>query len=290
MAEELVERITRDKEVNKRSPKLLTVGFKLYEKDHNSRSLPLDSNCSSDQLANQIMREVFNKIKSEPIVNLSIAASKFVEDCDDPTNGTNKLDTYFTKVDKNTSITPNDGQMHSACNSVPITVKSVHTKTLNDFWKASTSGENVNNGSSLSINAVDRPNDNVYNPWNCSQFRMKHISAKMCEKESKEVKTSNITPHVDCDQTSNQSLVEAIEVNVQDYTCITCDDISEYNITNESIGKRGFFHRKLMEFRQNDTIDNQKRIREQMDTKNVDNVKRPRESDESPTVVDILED
>ena len=115
----------------------MVIGFKFHDKDHNSRSLPLDATQSSNQIADQIMKQLFNKMKFEPIVNLSIAASKFIEECDDPSKNTIKLDNYFKKANK-TDVFSSTGE-EGTSSLGPKKLKSSHTTTLNDLWKASTS-------------------------------------------------------------------------------------------------------------------------------------------------------
>lgn len=252
LSEELVERMTRDKEVNKRSPKLLTVGFKLHERDHNSRSLPLDANCSSNQLSNQIMKEVFNKMKFEPIVNLSIAASKFIEDCDDPTVGTIKLDNFFSKIDKRLVIPSTDVASTSSSASASASVsdsdavpaKSIHTKTLSDFWKVDTNGENVDNNCASISNRTEEKFGKPYNPWNCSPFSMKRYSEKLIALKSN---------GESCDQTSYKTSVDELEMIAPNEGISDNESLSDIE-TSPPI-KRGFFFRKLMQMKQKNLKD-----------------------------------
>jgi len=136
LCEELVERMRRDKETNKRAAKLITVNFSFKEKDHNSKSLPIETYCDANKLADDILKQVFLKMKFEPIVSLSIAASKFVDDCDDPANNTSKLETYFTKVNKN-DVNSNGFSFEShSCNAIKskrFKNNETNNKSIKDF-------------------------------------------------------------------------------------------------------------------------------------------------------------
>ena len=97
LCDELMERLNRDKELNKRSAKNVTVTFRLGESDKiTSRTVHIDSYPQSRQLCEDIVNKVFNKIKFESITTLSLSASKFQDDLS-TCSKINKLDKYFTK-------------------------------------------------------------------------------------------------------------------------------------------------------------------------------------------------
>ncbi len=154
MCEELVERMSRDKETNKRAAKLITVGYRFNEKDHNSKSLPIETYCDANKLVDDIIKQVFLKIKLDPIVNLSIAASKFVDDCDDPANNTSKLETYFTKINKNDS-----NSFDNRLKSKRIKNNQTINKTITDFLKKNTSDAKSEEQKDCDFTLIEENND-----------------------------------------------------------------------------------------------------------------------------------
>ncbi len=172
MCEELVERMNRDKETNKRAAKLITVGYRFNEKDHNSKSLPIETYCDANKLADHIIKQVFLKIKFDPIVNLSIAASKFVDDCDDPANNTSKLETYFTKINKNDF--DNSIETFNSDNrlkSKRIKNNQTINKTMTEFLKRNTSDAKSEQQKDCDFTLIEGNND-------------LNIELKVCEEEN----------------------------------------------------------------------------------------------------------
>lgn len=106
LCEELHSRLENDKEINKRIAKTFVVGYLTSTKNNCSKTISIDvidnEYPKPEKMASDVMNQVFaGKNNSDPILNISIAASKFIDEV--PSN-TTKIDTFFTKVDRNVHI------------------------------------------------------------------------------------------------------------------------------------------------------------------------------------------
>lgn len=117
----------------------MVVGYYTTEKGHSSRSIQININAGDypkqEKMANDIMRTVFPDTKFYPILNLSIAATKFVP----VTMGSNKIDSFFRKIDKNeylqNNFNPNDKQ--DCCNQMENTIEKYFQTQRTDKAKIS---------------------------------------------------------------------------------------------------------------------------------------------------------
>ncbi|KAH7638822.1 dna polymerase eta-like protein [Dermatophagoides farinae] len=114
LLKELYERMMKDREMNDRLAKLLIVGYYTAGKGHCHRSITIDITSGnyppSERIAADIMQQVFSKssttIAQDPLQNLSLAATKFVDTTNLPggDNGMEKIEKFFPKIDRNTFV------------------------------------------------------------------------------------------------------------------------------------------------------------------------------------------
>ncbi|KAI1295621.1 DNA polymerase eta [Halotydeus destructor] len=113
LAEEMVERLQKDESENKRRAKNVVVGVKFKNDQSLSRTLPIHEydvlRVHSDIIKNALSRlqRSDDSSKIEPIINMSLSASKFV-DLDSIQNSalfkTKKLDSFFAPTDNPNSV------------------------------------------------------------------------------------------------------------------------------------------------------------------------------------------
>lgn len=116
----------------------MVVGYYTAEKGHSSRSVQININAGDypkqEKMANDIMRIVFPDTKFHPILNLSIAATKFV-----PIVIESKIDNFFRKINKNeylqNNTIPNDKP--DCSNQIQNTIEKYFQTQSNDNEKIS---------------------------------------------------------------------------------------------------------------------------------------------------------
>ncbi|KAI1295589.1 DNA polymerase eta [Halotydeus destructor] len=113
LAEEMVERLQKDESENKRRAKNVVVGVKFRNSQTLSRTL-LIHEYDASRVYSDIIKDVLSRLqrsddssKIEPIINMSLSASKFV-DLDSIQNSalfkTKKLDSFFAPTDNPNSV------------------------------------------------------------------------------------------------------------------------------------------------------------------------------------------
>src|SRR5699024_6349479 len=105
LCEELHGRMEQDKAANKRLARLLIVGHYSARKGHCTKSVPIEAIGSHypppERMASDIMKVASARltISDSPILNLSVAATKFVEESNTLIN---TIEAFFQKVDRET--------------------------------------------------------------------------------------------------------------------------------------------------------------------------------------------
>ncbi|CAG2101766.1 unnamed protein product [Medioppia subpectinata] len=263
LCEELVERIARDKEMNKRSPKLLTVSYRLADKtgDHNSRSVPLldeQSTADATQLVDLVMRQVFSKMaaKMDPLTNLMIAASKFVDDCDDPSHNTHKLDNYFSKVNKSQAFKTHGSASAAATDGNDPSAKRFksfvsNTKTLKDFW----TNNSTNSCNNINHNLITSE-PSVSDGENGSDVEI--IETNVAPNDASNNAPNNLLLNTTNTTTDNTTRIKAINHKTKSDKTMNGKPIVTKSIYEQLVRrpkrkgpptKPGFFRRKAMQFK-----------------------------------------
>nr|XP_027193670.1 DNA polymerase eta-like [Dermatophagoides pteronyssinus] len=173
LLKELYERMMKDKEMNQRLARLMIVGYYTAGKGHCHRSIPIDITLGdyppAERIASDIMRQLFSKpliIIQDPIQNLSLAATKFLDTTKAIMYSTAKIEKFFQKIDRITFIgqqqqqQPKSSKNHSTINQPPIQSKSPIKKSIQMVGKKSPmkNKSNNNNKSSTTVqsNTLDR--------------------------------------------------------------------------------------------------------------------------------------
>uniref|UniRef100_T1K7Z9 DNA polymerase eta n=1 Tax=Tetranychus urticae TaxID=32264 RepID=T1K7Z9_TETUR len=221
---ELVERITEDRERNKRTSKLLTVHIKFNTKGDISKSLPMHG-MTSERMVEYITKHVLSKYMKEdgsmidPIVRASVTASKFVDS--DLTWRNAKLEQYFQRVDKpqpgNTEeIKPTPSTSGAENDSSTSTTRAEPDfNNYRDLPFASNLFPSESNGTTISTDSIEPNQDPRSSPRNYASTRTNQVNES---------------------DNSNDSNLAALFAR-----------FSDQNDFNRPTVKRGFFYRKTLE-------------------------------------------
>ena len=257
LCDELMERLNRDKELNKRSAKNVSVTFRMGESDKiTSRTVHIDSYPHSRKLCQDIVNKVFNKIKFESITTLSLSASKFQDDLL-TSSKINKLDKYFTKENctKQTESSPNEtkSRLNETKPRLNETKSSLsETKSSLSETKSSETKSNESDSSSETSKATDN-----YSVGETS----KTLSVNNMDKQTKSYKLDSYFTKIiqkrelKCDNEldltkklkSDSNLMKS-SITIPDPTFLTFNQVDKDVIELPELEvKRGFFYNYFLE-------------------------------------------
>ncbi|OTF69947.1 hypothetical protein BLA29_005050 [Euroglyphus maynei] len=129
LLKELYERMVKDKEMNQRLAKLMIVGYYTAGKGHCHRSIPIDITSGDyplpERISADIMRQLFSRpeiIAQDPLQNLSLAATKFVDASIALADGTAKIEKFFQKINRDAFVEQST-KNHSIQQSIELNQK-----------------------------------------------------------------------------------------------------------------------------------------------------------------------